>query len=157
MKTSAELDIGRLTLETEGGVLQRLWLPCEAPEAAPPAPGSLEENIFRQLRAYLAGKLQRFDLPCAPVPGTPLQQAISRAIAAVPYGQTAAYSQLGPARVVGHVCALNPLPLIIPCHRIIPLHGAPGCYRGGKALKQHLLRLEALHAPQLSATLTPLP
>lgn len=150
MRTSVELAIGRLAIETEGGFLCRLWLPCEAPEATPPDPGSLEEEVFRQLKAYLDGTLRQFDLPCAPVPGTPLQQAISRAISAVPYGRTAAYSQLGPARVVGHVCAVNPLPLIIPCHRIIPLHGAPGFYRGGQALKRHLLQLEALHAPSLS-------
>lgn len=150
MKTSAELSIGRLTLETVGGRLLRLWLPCEAPKAFPAEPGSLEEEIFRQLRAYLSGKLFRFDLPLASIPGTPLQQNISRAIAALPYGKTATYSQLGPARTVGHVCALNPLPLIIPCHRVVPRHGAPGAYRGGTELKRRLLQLEARYSPTSS-------
>lgn len=144
MLTSKQLSIGTIGIETAGGHITRLFLPGEAPPAPPPQPGSLEEQAFAQLEEYLQGKRHRFDLPLAPATGTPLQREILQRIAAIPYGSTATYGSLGPARVVGQVCAANPLPLLIPCHRVIPKQNPPGAYRGGTAMKAQLLSLESI-------------
>lgn len=142
MLTSKQLSIGRITLQTEGGLISRLFLPCESIAAPEPPPGSLPAQAFKQISEYLAGSRQVFSLPLAPLQGTPLQQEIMRRICAIPYGHTATYATLGPARCVGSVCAHNPLPLLRPCHRVIPAHQTPGHYRGGSGLKRFLLSLE---------------
>lgn len=143
MLRSKPTAIGRIAIEIAQGRLTRLYLPCEAPEAPCPEPGSLAAEAFRQLEEYLRGQRTAFRLPLAEPTGTPLQRRIARAIAAIPYGKTATYGSLGPARVAGHVCAINPLPLIIPCHRVLPACNPPGRYRGSSALKAYLLRLES--------------
>lgn len=143
MLTSKQLSIGRIALQSEGGLITRLFLPCEAPMAPEPVPGSLHEQAFAQLAAYLAGTRKDFELPLAPEVGTPLQQEILRRMCAIPYGHTTTYGKLGPARCVGSVCASNPLPILRPCHRVLPLHNPPGHYRGGTELKQQLLWLES--------------
>ncbi len=142
MLTSKQLSIGRITLQTEGGLVTRLFLPCESVVAPEPPPGSLPAQAFEQISEYLAGKRQVFSLPLAPLQGTPLQQEIMRRICAIPYGHTTTYGSLGPARCVGSVCARNPLPLLRPCHRVLPARHAPGHYRGGSELKKQLLMLE---------------
>lgn len=136
-------------MEVEAERVRRLWLPCELPAAVECGdPQGIAAEAVAQVQAYLEGRLRVFDLPLAPLPGTELQRRILERIAAVPYGGTATYGSLGPARVVGHVCATNPLPLIIPCHRILPAHGALGRYRGGTELKRRLLDLELRHLPR---------
>lgn len=149
--------IGQVVLGISAGHLHRLWLPNESPV---PADGStsvihaphelpLAHEAFRQLEAYLAGRLKQFDLPLPVYHGTQLQQQIRHALCAIPYGETAAYKELGPPRLAARVCSQNPLPLLVPCHRVIPASGGlahPGQYRGGTALKRYLLRLEAAHA-----------
>lgn len=136
--------IGPLCLETKGAKLVRVYLPTEAPEAPRPTPGSAEAAYLEQIDEYLLGHRRHFDIPVQlPAHITRTGQLILQRIAAIPYGRTATYGSLGPARVVGHVCATNPLPLIIPCHRVVPAHRAPGQYRGGTELKRFLLQLEA--------------
>lgn len=146
MLRSKDTIIGRISLQVEGGVITRLFLPCESVDAPAPEPGSLSEHAFRQLDEFLAGSRTRFDLPLAPPAGTPLQCRLAAAIASIPYGRTATYASIGPARVAGSVCARNPLPLFIPCHRVIPAWNPPGQYRGGSALKAWLLNMENSHA-----------
>lgn len=149
MLRSKPTRIGLLTLQVTEKSIARLFLPHEAQEAPEPEPGSLAEEAFRQLDGYLAGLRTGFQLPLAESPATAAQKAIVRAIQAIPYGCTATYGSLGPARFVGHVCAMNPLPLLIPCHRVVPAHRPPGLYRGGTTLKSWFLQLEqsvSLHA-----------
>lgn len=135
--------IGPLCLETDCGVLERLYLPQEAPDAPPPVPGSPEEAYFAQIYEYLLGRRRSFDIPTRlPCHFSPIRCLILQRIAAIPYGNTATYGQLGAPRAVGQVCASNPLPLIIPCHRVLPVQNAPGHYRGGSDLKRFLLQLE---------------
>lgn len=137
--------IGPLCLETEACKLIRVYLPPEAPAAPSPIPNSPEESYFAQINEYLLGKRRCFDIPVRiPDRTTPTQHLILQRLAAIPYGSTATYGSLGPARVVGHVCATNPLPIIIPCHRVVPVCNAPGQYRGGAELKRFLLQLEAV-------------
>ncbi len=101
----------------------------------------------RQLAEYFAGSRQRFDLPLAPA-STPFQARVRRAMQDIPYGQTRSYGELahsagGAPRAIGQACGANPLPLVVPCHRVVASNGLGG-YSGGKGLatKRRLLALE---------------
>ncbi len=101
-----------------------------------------------QLAAYFAGELQQFDLPLTPV-GTPFQQKVWTALRTIPYGQVVSYKWIAEkvgtpkaVRAVGGANARNPLPLVIPCHRVIGCNGTLTGFGGGLAVKQRLLLLE---------------
>jgi methylated-DNA-[protein]-cysteine S-methyltransferase len=101
-----------------------------------------------QLYAYFDRELTVFDLSLAPR-GTPFQQRVWQALRAIPYGQTRSYAELSVAlrsapRAVGQANAANPIPIIIPCHRVVASNGIGG-YSGGDGLstKRALLALEA--------------
>lgn len=118
-------------------------------ETKPPNPTPLLEKAIAQLEAYFAGDLLDFDLPLAP-DGTDFQKAVWREMLAIPYGQTATYGdvakQLTSApRAVGVACGRNPIPIIIPCHRIVGAGGKLTGYSGGDGIntKAILLGLEA--------------
>lgn len=142
MITSKKLTIGRIAIQTSGGFITRLWLPCEAPDAPEPQPHTLPHTCFLQLEEWLLGNRPYFNLPIKLPQGTPFQAQTLQRIAAIPYGCTTTYGSLGAARAVGNICATNPLPILIPCHRVISAHHPPGNYRGGSTLKAHLLKLE---------------
>jgi methylated-DNA-[protein]-cysteine S-methyltransferase len=100
------------------------------------------------LQAYFDGELEAFELPLAPA-GTAYQRAVWSAIAAIPFGSTSSYGAIaaivgGSPRSVGAACGANPIPLIIPCHRVTGARGAGG-YSGGSGLdtKRRLLAFEA--------------
>ena len=102
-----------------------------------------------QLEEYFTGARKTFDLPLAPG-GTPFQQAVWQALTAIPWGETRSYGQIareigrpGAARAVGMANHRNPLPILIPCHRVIGAGGRLVGYAGGLELKQALLRLES--------------
>jgi methylated-DNA-[protein]-cysteine S-methyltransferase len=104
----------------------------------------------RQLVRYLAGELTKFSLPLAPH-GTPFMQGVWKALCEVPYGRTASYKDIAAAvgnpkavRAVGLANNKNPIPIFIPCHRIIGSDRRLIGYRGGLALKKKLLRLEGI-------------
>ncbi|HEX7406425.1 MAG TPA: methylated-DNA--[protein]-cysteine S-methyltransferase [Candidatus Binatia bacterium] len=101
-----------------------------------------------QLRQYFAGKRRRFDVPVDPA-GTEFQQRVWRLVADIPYGETVSYGRLaaelgGPelARAVGAAVGANPIPIVIPCHRVIGADGSLTGYRGGLQMKIWLLRHE---------------
>ena len=100
-----------------------------------------------QLEEYFAGRRRQFDLPLAPAP-TAFQARVRRAMQDIPYGQTRSYGELahvagGAPRAIGQACGANPLPLVVPCHRVVAATGLGG-YSGGKGLatKRFLLALE---------------
>jgi methylated-DNA-[protein]-cysteine S-methyltransferase len=99
--------------------------------AQPPSPQhALGARAARQLQDWLAQPDWRFDLPLSPQ-GTPFQQRVWRQISAIPYGQTRNYGQLSAAlasspRAVGGACGANPLPVFVPCHRVIAKDGGLG-------------------------------
>ncbi|MBC2776290.1 methylated-DNA--[protein]-cysteine S-methyltransferase [Parasphingopyxis sp. GrpM-11] len=109
----------------------------------------LLDEAARQIGAYFAGRLTRFDLPLAPC-STQRGEELRAAIIAVPYGETQSYGELarrassGP-RAIGQACRRNPLPLIVPCHRVIASGGTIGYYSGGSGIdtKAALLNHEA--------------
>lgn len=110
-------------------------------------PAPLEETV-RQLRAYFAGDLEAFDLPLAPE-GTPFQLEVWRRLCDIPYGETISYGELArrignpkASRAVGLANGSNPIPIVIPCHRVIGSNGKLTGYGGGLPIKEKLLALE---------------
>jgi methylated-DNA-[protein]-cysteine S-methyltransferase len=102
----------------------------------------------RQLRAYFAGELREFQLPLD-MQGTAFQKRVWLQVAAIPYGETRSYLQIAQAlgspravRAVGAANGANPVPIVVPCHRVIGANGNLVGYGGGLALKQRLLELE---------------
>ncbi len=106
------------------------------------------KDTIRQLRAYFAGKLENFDLPLAPQ-GTPFQLDVWRRLCEIPYGATIFYGELArrignpnASRAVGLANGSNPIPIVIPCHRVIGSNGKLTGYGGGLPIKEKLLALE---------------
>lgn len=146
--------VGRLVLtESDGAIVAIGWGDGPAGEATP-----LLAEAARQLAAYFRGHRRRFDLPLRPR-GSAHEQQVWAAMRQIPYGETRSYSDLardvgsGP-RAVGNACGRNPIPIIIPCHRVLAKHGIGG-YSGGQGLPTKR-RLLALEAAALSAV-TPAP
>lgn len=144
--------LGPLLLVEEGEALSHLYFPGEGgPARAETTPRSpLLCEAEGQLAAYFAGKLEAFSLPLGPV-GTPFQQKVWGTLATIPYGKTWSYRQLAQAvdcpqgaRAVGGANGKNPLPILLPCHRVISAQGGLGGYSGGLERKKHLLSLEGV-------------
>ena len=122
---------------------------------SPPIPSNLIESrapfkeAIRQLQAYFQGKLKAFDLPLSPK-GTEFQQKAWKALCDIPYGTTISYGEQAKrmgnplaARAVGRANGCNPLPIVIPCHRVIGSDGRLVGYASGLPIKDYLLHLEA--------------
>jgi methylated-DNA-[protein]-cysteine S-methyltransferase len=152
--------IGPLTLFASADGLVTIALPNEAPASAilrlerrlGPIALAGECPLLREARAQLAayfdGALRAFDLPLAPH-GSPFQRAVWAAVATIAYGATVAYRDIARAidrpaavRAVGLANGANPLPIVIPCHRVIGANGALTGYGGGLTVKRALLALE---------------
>jgi len=146
--------------------LRKLILPQPSPEQAlhllnefilacyTEKPGEAETNYFgdlpQRIKSYLCGKLVSFpdklDLSWA----SSFRRDVWKVTQSIPYGETRAYAWIAgelnkpeAARAVGQALARNPLPIIIPCHRVIRSDGTPGGFSGGKSWKQRLLEIEA--------------
>jgi methylated-DNA-[protein]-cysteine S-methyltransferase len=105
-------------------------------------------ETIRQLQAYFAGELENFDLQLAPE-GTPFQLGVWRRLCDIPYGETISYGELADrignpkaSRAVGLANGSNPIPIVIPCHRVIGSNGKLTGYGGGLPIKEKLLALE---------------
>jgi methylated-DNA-[protein]-cysteine S-methyltransferase len=105
-------------------------------------------ETIRQLHAYFAGDLENFNLQLAPE-GTPFQLEVWRRLCDIPYGETISYGQLASqignpkaSRAVGLANGSNPIPIVIPCHRVIGSNGKLTGYGGGLPIKEKLLALE---------------
>jgi len=115
------------------------------------APGRLDP-VARQLDDYFAGRRQRFDVPLDWRLSTGFRSTVLHHLAIdVDYGHTASYAALAAlagnpkaVRAVGTACATNPLPVVVPCHRVVRSDGAIGNYAGGVEAKRTLLELEAV-------------
>ena len=146
---TVDTPIGPLLLRADDGRLSRVEFgtPTACSSGAAPFP-----ETEAQLHAYFAGELERFELPLAPR-GTAFQRNVWQALAEIPYGGTITYSQLAArigrpsaCRAVGVANGGNPLPVIVPCHRVIGAAGALTGYGGGLERKRHLLALETTKA-----------
>jgi methylated-DNA-[protein]-cysteine S-methyltransferase len=114
-------------------------------------------ETIRQLRAYFQGELKNFDLPLFPE-GTEFQLRVWKELCEIPYGETISYGQLARrignpkgSRAVGLANGSNPIPIIIPCHRVIGSNGSLTGYGGGLSNKKLLLALESRQRPLLHA------
>jgi len=139
-----------LAVTVAGDAITEIRLGAPAPRL--PAT-TLERGVAEQLAQYLAGSRSVFTVPTDPA-GTPFQQAVWKQLCAIPYGQTQTYGEVaaavgnrGAARAVGMANHRNPIPLVIPCHRVVAAGGKLGGYGGGPQLKRRLLRLEATRMP----------
>lgn len=156
---TAPSPFGAITLFSDGVSLTGLQLPDSKRPRQPQPDWIGQENlpvfnsVHQELAAYFAGKLQHFTTPLA-LRGTPFQQQVWRALLQIPYGRTASYSDLAKkiknplaVRAVAMANARNPLPIIVPCHRIIGKDGTLTGYSGGGIeRKAALLHLEGLAA-----------
>jgi methylated-DNA-[protein]-cysteine S-methyltransferase len=141
--------IGRIGIAEENGSITHLCF-----ETDPPPTGAeicatpLLSEAFSQLHAYLAGRRTEFSLPLAPK-GTAFMRRAWQELCRIPYGSTASYREIAAAvgipkgaRAAGMACNRNPVPIFIPCHRVIGANGRLTGYDGGLELKEKLLALE---------------
>jgi len=146
--------VGELTIAEDGDAIVAIHWADDAEEDRPTGNGSkLLAEAARQLDAYFAGKLTRFDLPLMPA-GSPFEISVWTAMAEIPYGETRCYGELAATvgsapRAIGRACGHNPIPIVIPCHRVLAKAGLGGYSgSGGLMTKRHLLLLEgALSLP----------
>lgn len=146
--------LGEMPTAEEGSSVARF-----ATRASTDAPGDRDDTdavlvaARRQLEAYFSGDLRDFDLPLAPK-GSDFQRRVWQELRAIGYGRTASYGEIAArlgltghgARAVGAANGRNPLPIVIPCHRVVGAAGAMTGYGGGMARKRLLLGLERADA-----------
>ncbi len=144
--------VGRLSIAEAGGAVVRIaWSDHEAGEPqAQPGETPLLARAAQQLSEYFAGTRRIFDLPLDPA-GTPFQRRVWTEMARIPFGAMESYGALARevgsvARAVGGACGANPIPIVIPCHRVVAEGGALGGFSGGTgpATKRALLELEGV-------------
>lgn len=145
--------VGRLELVEEGGAL--VAISFDAPADGSPqhqrGGSAVLAAAHAQLAEYFSGQRRTFDLPLRPV-GTDFQRRVWAALATVPWGTTTTYGALaarlglppGASRAVGAANGANPLPIVLPCHRVIGSDGLLTGYAGGLERKALLLRLEGV-------------
>ena len=135
--------VGNLVLvEDQDAIVEVRWADARGGNGSP-----LLTEAARQLDDYFAGKLTAFDLPLRPA-GTAFERSVWAAMQDIPYGETRSYGDLATTtdsapRAVGRACGRNPIPVVIPCHRVLAKAGLGG-YSGSGGLwtKQRLLALE---------------
>ena len=140
--------VGEIWLSEEDGAVTALKLPGEGAPEGEMRPTPLLLEATRQLTDYFEGRRAAFDLPLAPS-GTAFQREVWAALQKIPVGETVSYGAVArtvgrpnASRAVGAANHANPLPIIIPCHRVIGANGAMVGYGGGLMLKETLLNLE---------------
>ncbi len=150
--TQIESPLGPLLLVADDGGLRQILFVNGRHAAQPESSWEKDTAPFsetvRQLHAYFAGELENFDLQLAPE-GTPFQLGVWRSLCDIPYGATVSYGELAvrignpkACRAVGLANGSNPIPIVIPCHRVIGSNGMLTGYGGGLPIKEKLLALE---------------
>ena len=160
--TEMACPLGTLVLEGDGRALTRVRFPGEAANAGQAARIRDREPFaaaIAQLQEYFAGTRRRFDLPLAPR-GTPFQLKVWRELLKIPYGSTITYAELArragndkACRAVGAANGRNPLPIVVPCHRVIGADGSLTGFGGGIGAKRRLLEMEGAEGPWRAAAI----
>jgi methylated-DNA-[protein]-cysteine S-methyltransferase len=151
--------IGELLLAGEEGALSMIGFPKGSMRREPEADWIFNEtqlaDVSRQLREYFTGERREFDLPLR-LSGTEFQVSVLEALQNIPYGETTSYGEIAKrigrpkaVRAVGAANGRNPIPIIVPCHRVIGSTGDLTGFGGGLDTKEALLRLEAEHTQDL--------
>jgi methylated-DNA-[protein]-cysteine S-methyltransferase len=151
--TTFESPVGPLLLAGDVDALRLVSF--ESSKHATPAPAGWKQDktpfaeVVRQLEAYFRGELREFDVPLA-LEGTEFQRRVWNALRGIPYGETISYLQLAErignpkaVRAVGLANWSNPIPIIVPCHRVIGSDGSLTGFGGGISTKKKLLELES--------------
>ncbi len=149
-----ETPIGTLLIAGDDQAIRKIYFPKNG-RPVRPEPDWIESPrgplalAIRQLKEYFAGKRADFDLPLAP-DGTEFQRTVWRQLQEIPYGETISYGELArrvgnpkASRAVGAANGQNPIPIVIPCHRVIGSNGKLTGFGGGLPTKERLLALEA--------------
>ncbi len=143
--------LGRITLASDGNALTQLVFGA-ADLSGTNKSTALTNRASTEILEYLAGKRTSFDLPLNPR-GTDFQHSVWKALRSIPYGQTRTYGEVAAmignsrsGRAVGGANNKNPLPILIPCHRVIGVNGNLVGYAAGLHIKRFLLDLEAKYA-----------
>ena len=148
--------IGELLLAGDDDALCLVGFPEGSMRRDPEPDWIYNEKPFavarQQLTEYFAGERREFDLPLK-LDGTEFQMSVLRALQQIPYGETTSYAEIAErvgrpkaVRAVGAANGRNPIPIIVPCHRVIGSHGELTGFGGGLDTKEALLRLEAEHS-----------
>jgi methylated-DNA-[protein]-cysteine S-methyltransferase len=149
-----ESPIGKLLIAGDNDAIRQISFAKNGKPARPQADWQessrgLVSQAARQLREYFAGSRNDFDLPLAPE-GTEFQRSVWRRLQEIPYGETISYGELArrvgnpkASRAVGAANGQNPIPIVIPCHRVIGANGKLTGFGGGLPTKEALLALEA--------------
>jgi methylated-DNA-[protein]-cysteine S-methyltransferase len=142
--------VGRLALEADHDAVTGVRWASPGERSRDKTPSPVLKEATRQLERYFSRKLKRFDLPLA-ARGTDFQNRVWTMMREIPYGETATYGGMAMAlgsgpRPIGMACARNPIPIIVPCHRVLASGGKEGGFSGGKGLptKRQLLALEGV-------------
>ena len=153
--TNLTSPIGELLLTGDGDALTGVWMQDAKYPPRPVSGSRKDSSVFKkacqQFAAYFAGELTDFDLPLS-LAGTEFQQRVWNRLCEIPYGKTWSYAQLAEkignpkaSRAVGLANGRNPIPIIVPCHRVIGANGTLTGYGGGLPRKQWLLAHEQRH------------
>ena len=149
------MPLGRLTIVANDKGLTRILFGPHAIEGATKRPSALTNTAATQLQEYFAGKRREFDLPLDPQ-GTDFQLRVWDELKKIPYGETRTYAQIAEAvgspkgfRAVGLANNKNPLPIVVPCHRVIGAGGKLVGYAAGIKVKRYLLELEGVDVNEL--------
>lgn len=156
--------VGALLLCAQDGRLTRVtWCTARTPEtpSGSDADRTVLDRATVQLGAYFSGDLTHFDLPLAPA-GSPFQRQVWAVMSRIPFGRTRTYGELardvgGVARAVGQACGANPIPIIIPCHRVVAGGGRLGGFSGGRGRDSKRALLAHEHAVPEGGDLFALP
>ena len=147
--TDLDSPTGRLRVVSNGEALVRVGWIGSGTIASPAEEDAVSRETAAQLSAYFDGRLTDFDLPIQLGGGTEFELAVWQAMRAIPWGETRSYGDLaattgGVARAVGGACGRNPIPIIVPCHRVVGAGGKLVGFSGGAgvATKQWLLDFE---------------
>ena len=144
--------IGKIAIEENGKAITRVYFPNdEIPRDITVEETDILKEAGKQLKAYLSGDIQKFTLPLE-YEGTEFMQLVWKSLGEIPYGETRCYQDIAElinkpkaVRAVGLANNRNPLPIFIPCHRVIGKNGKLTGYAGGLEVKDYLLSLEKKH------------
>jgi methylated-DNA-[protein]-cysteine S-methyltransferase len=143
--------IGPLRVHTDGTAVTAIeFFPFREPDGVQDDTQPVLREARRQLQAYFDGNLKDFDLPLAPQGGSEFRRRVWAALCEIPYGATTSYGVVarglglpaGAARAVGTANGANPIPIVVPCHRVVGSDGTLTGYAGGLDRKRILLDLE---------------
>lgn len=140
--------IGEICIEATGDYISHVYINNDQPQNITIGSTAVLKEAAEQLNAYFEGTLRTFTVPLNPV-GTPYQKKVWELLQEIPYGETATYKQIAvragnpkAARAVGMANNRNPIPIFIPCHRVIGADGTLTGFRGGLDMKRKLLEIE---------------